>query len=515
LIITFFVGLSFIIDVGGQFVTHRPSQYDLGADINRINDSIVVSIWSICGDSHLACHTLGVLHEESLENVEFTTVEDMSSVSIFPVDTRKDTLIIMGRKSISDPLIKVLRQYRRINGQWEYLNERIDTVHNTTFESGVIYLESGNVLILNETKIDNWSWKDEISLLSSDLTRKIWSHGVAAPNELAHFNVWAITESHDDNILLMGTGRRPGVSGLYKTVLQKYSRATGEVVWSTSYDSLSINPLQSYGVASSQEGDIAIASNIGYYFDMRAVIYHLDAQGRQQWKYIFNRDPRPTVDATKIIRRIKVSSSGDLIICGHNNYWQDSIETISGSAGWLARISEEGELLWEHTYSSLFEVDGVVDGHVLFYDFLELDGGDLVIIGTIGIDDNSVTGESMGLAALIVRVNSEGCIVDHHSCRDQMILTSSHNLNHFRLEEGTISIYPNPASGILSFKWDLSCPECTLELVHLNGKIMNCVKGLNPGINQVNIEGLPSGVYFMRVKNHNNPLYDAKIIIAQ
>jgi hypothetical protein len=84
--------------------------------------------------------------------------------------------------------------------------------------------------------------------------------------------------------------------------------------------------------------------------------------------------------------------------------------------------------------------------------------------------------------------------------------------------ESRISVYPNPASGQTKVSFSTSSPETARILLYNNlGQIVRTetMRDVKAGNNShtLNLNGLRSGIYSVRVENGNSAL-NAKVIIA-
>lgn len=134
------------------------------------------------------------------------------------------------------------------------------------------------------------------------------------------------------------------------------------------------------------------------------------------------------------IESILPLKDSDFLIIGNRRYFGDD---INYSVGYISRISKDGNFLWEKN------VSGKINNEFhngLFYNAVEIDGGDIIIAGQIytGILDNVATSDLW-----VVKMDKDGCITEG-DC-GQSIFTSSE----FLASLTSISINPNPVNDIL------------------------------------------------------------------
>jgi hypothetical protein len=76
--------------------------------------------------------------------------------------------------------------------------------------------------------------------------------------------------------------------------------------------------------------------------------------------------------------------------------------------------------------------------------------------------------------------------------------------------EAKIQVYPNPTSNYINFVID-ELQAVTLEIYTVEGKKTSNYL-LNAGVNTVNVETLPNGLYFYKIVSEQTLLYAGKFI---
>lgn len=66
-------------------------------------------------------------------------------------------------------------------------------------------------------------------------------------------------------------------------------------------------------------------------------------------------------------------------------------------------------------------------------------------------------------------------------------------------QKSEFSLHPNPAFSNLFLTIDIA-EKITVEVYNISGQLVETFKGMNAGYNQLDISGLPSGLYFLQVK---------------
>ena len=78
--------------------------------------------------------------------------------------------------------------------------------------------------------------------------------------------------------------------------------------------------------------------------------------------------------------------------------------------------------------------------------------------------------------------------------------------------ESGITLYPNPTNGEFRIKGDLS--NYKLQILDIMGVVHQDISTTDAEVN-INIDALPSGMYFLHVVNEFNAKVDLQIIIKQ
>ena len=109
---------------------------------------------------------------------------------------------------------------------------------------------------------------------------------------------------------------------------------------------------------------------------------------------------------------------------------------------------------------------------------------------------NGLTGGTYSVTA----TDQNGC-----SAIQTVVVTSTVGID-YNSNLASVEIYPNPAKNFLNI--DVQCKandNVTVELTNLNGQVVNSLQFENIQSKRVNmnLEQLPSGFYYVRVKTNN------------
>ena len=153
--------------------------------------------------------------------------------------------------------------------------------------------------------------------------------------------------------------------------------------------------------------------------------------------------------------------------------------------GTLYKFTNEGTLVWKKRYRhpdyisdlSLHEIKDIV----------ELENGDIITIGEI-----LKLSEGRNVV-WIMKLNSEGCLVDSNCSEDVVTSVQESNSTYFK---NKLSIFPNPVDNQLLIDWKSEEKYALIELRDLGGKIY--MKSNNE-IATLNTSDLQAGMYLIRV----------------
>ncbi|MEQ1745393.1 MAG: hypothetical protein ABMA02_08210 [Saprospiraceae bacterium] len=165
-----------------------------------------------------------------------------------------------------------------------------------------------------------------------------------------------------------------------------------------------------------------------------SLMYGMDSDGNIDWTREWNTWPY------KIVYQVKQANNGDILGVG---YYRDSGGWPNKGKGWLFRMTNAGEPLWERHYS-----DSLLrpwSPHLELLDLCEMDDGRIAATGIV-VDTNEVSW-NLNVALLIIDAN--GCIEPGCSGPTQYVTSTSVPL--YSLPPlPVLHISPNPTSGPVS-----------------------------------------------------------------
>lgn len=181
-------------------------------------------------------------------------------------------------------------------------------------------------------------------------------------------------------------------------------------------------------------------------------------------------------------------SDGSLVAAGLN-HWTDSI-AISRYHGLVVKTTALGEEIWhrEHQLSTCNTCDSYL------YDIRTTSDGGFICSGVAN------TPQDMWL----LKLDSLGCADTVCSLGTGIPPLPSQR-------EGVGRIYPNPANSFIMVESSGLSSTSTFSLLDVTGKeVLN--KSIQSFYTQINIQGLPKGIYFYQITNKNDQ-YSGKLVV--
>jgi hypothetical protein len=180
---------------------------------------------------------------------------------------------------------------------------------------------------------------------------------------------------------------------------------------------------------------------------------------------------------------IKEKKNGNLILTGslYSNLSLDSVRLT----GWIMELDENGDSLWQREYA---EFSGKWQVHILG-DFEILDDKRLLISGYIE-NLNTTAGTNFRYWGWLIRTDSLGCIVP--GCQ---LLDNTENVA--VLFDNDVTVFPNPASEVVTFRFDKAVEEKVEIRVYSGlGQLVGEINVNYSTEGQMNVSDWHSGIYF-------------------
>ncbi|NUO02103.1 MAG: T9SS type A sorting domain-containing protein [Saprospiraceae bacterium] len=288
------------------------------------------------------------------------------------------------------------------------------------------------------------------------------------------------------------------------------------------------------GSASSIDGDLSFSLG-----EKDVWIVKLTAEGSTEWGYIFGGDKEdvPTSiiqanDGGYIVAAFTYSSNGDVV--GNHG----------GGDSWVLKLSATGLLEWQRTlggsnsdvpYSirqtsdggyivavTTYSTDGQVTSHYGNQDcwLVKLDGSGNVTwektLGGSGEDQIAGTEQTADGGYILVAYSNStnGDVSANLGEEDFWVVKLSSGITGTdddpTLEPAALSIFPNPASGLVKLTLDREAAPVHAVLTDVSGKMLYAKNIDDAGY--LDVSDLPSGVYSLTVTDSEGGKYRSKIL---
>lgn len=232
-----------------------------------------------------------------------------------------------------------------------------------------------------------------------------------------------------------------------------------------------------------------------------------DTNGVRLWKYLF-----PASSYYRQLHRIRIAPNGDILGCG-----EALVPTDEGSdmgAGWMFRLSAQGELLWEHFYLNYNPDWPSLAG--LAYPLLDItetaDGG-VAATGFIWFYNQNGQGDN---GVWVIKVDENGCL-DTLACNTTIYLgiyqpSIINGVVVYAPATSIIKVFPNPASNQATVYLPQSA--ATLYVRDLMGNVIKTIPLTTPSFGggkgeasfvSLNTADLANGLYFISTNSTQQP----------
>jgi len=377
------------------------------------------------------------------------------------------------------------------------LSIEIQKTYNTpTGDNGVTASESLNNNIYGVSVDDsypNGNKHREVNVKKFDtLGNELWSKNYGQSDNLTY--CWE-AEASKDNHILLSTGFHNG--GIFSQLIK--IDTLGEVVWHWRDTEECRNGGVNHNIAPMRDGNIVLTTTLNKKWDDEFII--------NDW-YPYPPKLSWISSEGKLIKEILLTSPhyNELLIydlqAGRGDYffgfgqWVDP--DTDEQYGWIFKMNSTGEILWNRHYQH-GEFYAQDNDHI-FKDLIELDNGDLLILGDI-------TPPGKESEIWLVKLDENGCLGDD-DCGDEIILAEENlpEINH------NIMVYPNPASYTITFSGLLK-GKYTYRILNTQGQQVLSSALQNEDI--IDVSDLPSGMYFIELINEDGQRWIEKFVVGR
>jgi hypothetical protein len=225
------------------------------------------------------------------------------------------------------------------------------------------------------------------------------------------------------------------------------------------------------------------------------IIYFLDSIGNIEGEYDgFVRS------GNYYLTKLKPMSNGDMLGVGITLVFNDDGGTVGG---WLFRLSQQGELIWERRISDR----RYPDLYGQFFDAIEAPDEGVIAVGNIS------TNGFQNAEVWIVKLDSNGCAVP--DCTgDSIYFTPVAEVP--RRGESYFDISPNPAQAFFTVQINSALPLhfSQLEIMDLSGR-RHLLVPIKSNMQAVETTNLTNGLYFVRLLHKGRPLQTKKLAVMK
>ena len=233
-----------------------------------------------------------------------------------------------------------------------------------------------------------------------------------------------------------------------------------------------------------------------------AYIYKLNPQHQLEWEVEFH-EPYPTMGYSDLNKVLAPADGSGYVIGGHISILEEGEADV---VGWLAKVSLDGEKLWNRKIRYL-EVPDVLETHEIF-DLKEMPGGGYLMGGQT-IYGNEPTGPIQ--RGWLLRVDEEGCLVPgcHLVNTEEEAAAPALSLH----------LYPNPAQEYLYVLLrDAGIARrrgAALQLLDLQGRILQSHPAgrIDEVTSILPVRGLPAGAYVLRYVADGQVLAAERVVV--
>jgi hypothetical protein len=259
-------------------------------------------------------------------------------------------------------------------------------------------------------------------------------------------------------------------------------------------------PLQNGGFALTYCQDTTV--NI---FNRPTILFGTDSVGNVAWKYTFPISRHEHFASF-------VASNGDIIGCGERVV-QEPGPYQGQFLGWLFRMSQDGELLWQRGYVPEHIINPN-NSRAQFNHVTETpDGG----IAVVGIAPDTVGGVG-GTDVWLVKVGPDGCF--EPGCTEEIVLSPVSSAGEGVLVsdwKAQVVVYPNPATSQVTVSLPIPLRKGAVWSLHdqLGREMRRAVLSAGQQEVEVSVGDVPPGMYFWQVESEGRHLESGKLIIQQ
>lgn len=470
-----------------------PLSNDQGWGLLLDSDGFIITTASRCLNDNIGC--TGILKTDFEGNKQWTKLYDSNPHFMLPAIGGSiklmDDFIICGNSGMMGNQYFLMKINNDGDSLWlnHFGNDLIDRSRTVRQQIDGGFLIYGDRGIYNE-------FSDILLIKANENGIIEWEKIV---EDTMRFAQQGNIEILSDGNLIMTNRTIPWNPPFDNSVTVSKITPLGEPIWSKTYHPNNLDDKPSPKIKELHNGNLVLRwardtfHLLDYYHSN--IIIGLDSMGSILWEHHFN-DPLHSRWSNII-----VADNGDIIGCG--TYFDEG-----DNMGWLFRMTEEGELLWERRFGGLFHQNASYS----LIDLKETSNGDIVAVGTK--TDTLSSWLELKTNVWLLKVDANGCL--NPGCDEDLVLVSTEEIN---IEENKewFSISPNPSNGLFNIKFSNPISQEGDEFIFLNANGQEVKKeSIKQGLSELwlDIHDSPSGVYFLLLKRNGVILQQEKVVIT-
>ena len=175
------------------------------------------------------------------------------------------------------------------------------------------------------------------------------------------------------------------------------------------------------------------------------------------------------------------------------------------SQGWLVKVNEDGDVLWDRTYHY---INTPQEEHTLNDLKATTDGGYIFCGESRDLDSGQPFSEGPEQQGWLVKVDEYGCLVEDCQLSDNInVIEQEGNKEYFKAG-------PIPAQHFLNIYQSLNSPSgASYELIDMNGKVIESFNSMSKGTTMMlDVSKYNTGTYLLNLMDGGKLLQSQKII---
>ena len=487
---------------------HKVSFNEAAFDIHISSDSSGIYIHgaSVC-DSFQRCEFILAL--DLFGNVTHLETFDSINALGFQAYLISDTVIYFLAKDAFNPdsSVFIYRFHENVEFNWTFDSKwEYSLAGNQMIERSLVQLKNGNLLVStfwdqNETGF----W---LMCIDTSNGIVIWDTIINNTPEFRRFQFLRTESANDGGALLQGSytklpSREPDFF-VWKM------DPDGKVIWNekfpTSIFSAAVD--DHIGIAENDQNEIVFAHQ-----ELRkAQVSKLSADGAILWTLTFDQNNDSALDDFKYISKLSFTANGDIIGVGNDRLY----DPIFSYAGWMFRISADGELLWERRYTHYVSEYEKEDGREVGYlsDVIELPDGDIMAVGS---NNDTLLFEGQiynDFDAWVLRVDEDGCLFPDCADDDDQLYTGVINIPDSKLTFA-YKLFPNPTSDLLYIDFAEICKECRFEIYAPDGQILQKIESIDQMHYVFHTSSWSTGIHPWIIRYKSEVIENGKVVVVK